>query len=45
MEIRCIAGEDNVVVDCLPRMQIEHRDFDLIETEAPKHVTQHGTTT
>ena len=40
-EIRHIAGEDNEVADCLPRMEMEPRDFDLIQTEAPKPMTKY----
>ena len=40
-EIRHIAGEDNAVADCLSRMEIEPRDFDLIETEALKPMLEY----
>ena len=35
-EIRHVAGEDNPVVDCISRMEMEPWEFDLTETETSK---------
>ena len=40
-EIRHIAREDNAVADCLPRMEMETRDFDLIEIETPNPMLEY----
>ena len=36
-----IAGEDNAVADHPSRLEMEHQDFDLIETEVPKPILQY----
>ena len=35
-EIRHIAEEENAVVDCLSRLNMEHWEYNLIETEVLK---------
>ena len=39
-EIRHIVREVNAVADCLSRLEMEHRDFDLIEAEVPSTKTE-----
>ena len=40
-EIRHIAGEDNVIADCLSRMEMEPREFGPVETEASKPMLEY----